>query len=303
MSDSPVAGSPGGGSLEVFVCVKWLDLRPEIDPVSGAVSTDHRRYGFSEADRAALEVGVRLAECAAGSVTIVSAAPAGADGALRELAACGAGRVVRLDLDEGGASRDVATGIATVVAAAGSIDPLAGSPRQAIVVCGDHSLDRGSGSVPGLVAHRLGWAQALGVLEVAEVAEGGVRVVRRLDGGRREHLEVPVPAVVSVEGSVETLRRASLSAVLAARTLEIEVTARVDSPLVDPAVISSEPIRPRARVFPAPTGDTALSRIVELTGALVERTPPRRVVAEPAEAAAAIVEQLGSWGYLHRASE
>ena len=32
-------------------------------------------------------------------------------------------------------------------------------------------------------------------------------LVRRLDGGRRELLEVEAPAVVSVEGSVATLRR------------------------------------------------------------------------------------------------
>ena len=41
-------------------------------------------------------------------------------------------------------------------------------------------------------------------------------------------------------------------------------------------------------------------RIVALTGALSERTPPRKVVAEPDEAAEAIVEQLRAWGYLER---
>ena len=42
----------------------------------------------------------------------------------------------------------------------------------------------------------------------------------------------------------------------------------------------------------------ALDRIVALTGALVDRNPPRTVVLDPSEAADAIVEQLRSWGYL-----
>ena len=288
----------GSRSLAVFVCVKWVDLRPEIDPVTGAVSVDHRRYGFSEADRAATEVGLHLAERSAGTVTLGCAAPEGADGALRELAASGASRVVRLDVEEGAAARDVSVGIAGVVAGRGGNDP-------ALVVCGDYSLDRGTGTVPGLVAHHLRCAQALGLIEVADAAPdevggdaGAVRVVRRLDAGRRAHLAVVAPAVISVEGSVRSLRRASLSAVLAARSLDIEVIDPMDSPLTEPAVISTAPIRPRARVNPAPSGDSALGRIIELTGALVERTPPRRVVAEPAEAAAVIVEQLRHWGYL-----
>jgi len=49
---------------------------------------------------------------------------------------------------------------------------------------------------------------------------------------------------------------------------------------------------------PAPTGGAAFSRVVQLTGALVDRTPPQVVEADPATAAALIVERLGEWGYL-----
>ena len=35
-----------------------------------------------------------------------------------------------------------------------------------------------------------------------------------------------------------------------------------------------------------------------LTGALVERTPPRRIEFDAPEAAEAILEQLRAWGYL-----
>ena len=92
------------------------------------------------------------------------------------------------------------------------------------MVCGDVSADRGSGSVPAFVAAELGVAQALGLVERRPAtATAARRVTRRLDGGRREVLAVTAPAVLSVEGAVARLRRASLPAELAARTAPIEV--------------------------------------------------------------------------------
>lgn len=267
----------------IVVCVKWVDLHPDIDPLTGAVTVDDRRRGFSAADQAAVEVALRLGEERATPVTLVCAAPEGADTALRDLAAAGVSAIVRIDLDDADPST-VGAAIASTIGA--DVD---------LVITGDHGLDRGSGAVPAFVAHHLGWAQALGLIAVG----GGspLRVVRRLDGGRREHLELHGPAVISVEGSVARLRRASMPGVLAARGLDIDVRhGHAASPAVH--VGPSQPVRPRARALPAPDGDRALARIVELTGAMVERTPPRRVEADGAAAAAEIVAQLRAWGYL-----
>ena len=60
----------------IAVCVKWVDLHPEIDPLTGVVTTEPRRSGFSDSDQAALEVGLRLAEGRGGSVVLISVAPA-----------------------------------------------------------------------------------------------------------------------------------------------------------------------------------------------------------------------------------
>jgi electron transfer flavoprotein beta subunit len=110
-------------------------------------------------------------------------------------------------------------------------------------------------------------------------------------------LSISAPAVISVEGSMATLRRATLTAVLAGAERPIEVVA---GPVAgrEPTVIETGPWRPRARSLPPPTGSNPRQRIIELTGALVERTPPRVVELEPAEAAEAIVAQLRDWGYL-----
>lgn len=272
----------------IVACVKWVDLHPEIDPLTGAVATDGRRAGVSMADRAALELALTLGDLRGEQVTIVAVASADAEAALRELAACGASGIVRVDAPEPPSSASVGASIAATVAASGDVS---------LVLAGDMSPDGGSGSVPGFVAHHLDWAQALGCVEVRPTA-AGLRAVRRLDGGRREVLSLAGPAVVSVEGAAAQLRRAPLSAVLATRTLPVVVVppARSDAATAGPG--PARPLRPRARALPAPSGDSARDRIVELTGALVDRTPPRHVTAEPEEAADVIVEQLREWGYL-----
>ena len=56
--------------------------------------------------------------------------------------------------------------------------------------------------------------------------------------------------------------------------------------------------RPPPRSLPAPEGTDAFERVVSLTGALEERTPPRVVELAPPQAAAEILRQLHRWGYL-----
>jgi electron transfer flavoprotein beta subunit len=273
----------------VAVAQKWVDHRPEVDPLTGAVRTDPRTSGASAADQAALEWALRAAEAWDGEVLVVSAGPADADAMLREALAAGAARAVRVDLPAGARSDDVAAGLAPVVAAAG------------LVLCGDWSLDRGSGSVPAFLAARLGAAQALGctALDIDPNRPGEVRAVRRLDGGRRERLVVRLPGVVSVEGGTIRLRRASLDMVLRARRAAVEDAAPArlahEPP---PAPVRRRPYRPRARALPPPPGLDARERILALTGALTERNPPQLLVLDPAAAADRILEQLRTWGYL-----
>lgn len=275
-------------SPTVVVCVNWIDLHPEVDALTGSVTTDERRGGFSDADRAALEVGLRLADARDGTVTIVSVAPSTADGALLELAASGAMDLIRIDGDPALGAAAIGRALAESIAHLHHVEA---------VLCGDLGSDWGSGAVPGYLAHHLGLPQALGVVEITSVLDP-IGVVRRLDGGRREVLSLAGPAVISVEGAVALLRRAPLRTVMEWRRRGVHVGGHAHPATTTMVAEVSGPIRPRARSFAPPHSERALDRIVELTGALVERTPPRTVDVGPAEAAAVIVEQLTAWGYL-----
>jgi electron transfer flavoprotein beta subunit len=306
----------------IGVCWKWTARRVDVDPLTGAVHEQPRSHGPSPADEAALETALRLA--APGEpVVVVCAGPPEAEAALRDALAAGATRAVRLDgLPADAPSDRVAAALAGVL----------GTVR--LVLTGDRSLDRGSGSVPAFVAAALGAQQALGAPAVEPIdpaptvggddrrgvtagsanravdravdpGDGGLLVTRRLDGGRRERVRVDAtegrPAVISVEGSAARLRRAPLPGVVAARTAAIEVAATGRGgarPGPAPAtLVRTGPHRPRARLRPAPADADPHARILALTGAMTDRTPPVLVHLEPAAAAQRILEQLRQWGY------
>jgi electron transfer flavoprotein beta subunit len=167
------------------------------------------------------------------------------------------------------------------------------------VVCGDYSTDRGSGTVPALIAARLDRGQALGLVDVRIVGES-LSVLRRLDGGRRERLSIAGPAVISVEGSVARLRRASLRGTLAAGEKRVDVWKYDGSGAVqrtsDP--IPTRPFRPRARVVPSPSGTTALDRVRQITDTSSSKGHGETVVLNPEDAAQRILSSLREWGYL-----
>jgi electron transfer flavoprotein beta subunit len=259
--------------MTVAVCLKW------IVPLEG----DDRFGVISPADQAALELALRLADLHGDEVLAATVGPVGAESALRLALACGAHRGVRVDGEDQLDSAQVAESLGAVVGG------------STWVCCGDYSLDRGTGSVPAFLADELACAQALGLIEVT-LESGRVHGLRRLDGGRRERIVAEAPCVLSLEGATLTLRRASLSATLAAERAEIEQRRR---PHRAGPMLATRPFRPRARVVDAPAGTAALERLQSVLaagGPHVSHHDP--IVLDPAQAARAILNALTDWGYM-----
>ncbi len=286
------AGGARLGPARLGVAMKWVDLRPEIDSLTGAVHTDARFSGASGADQAALELALQLGGTWGADVVVVCVGPAHSETMLREALAAGATQALRVNGDTAMPSQDVARALAETFKGLG-VD---------LVLCGDWSLDRGSGSVPAFLAGAMGFAQALGLVSIAPDGRSpcGLSAQRRLDGGRRERLRIQAPAIVSVESGAARLRRAPLTGVIEARKATIEVRpapAPVGAPHLAPTRVG--PYRPRARTLPPPSLTLSpRERVLALTGALVERTPPQTLVLEAPEAAERILDQLRTWGYL-----
>jgi electron transfer flavoprotein beta subunit len=253
----------------VAVLLKRVDLRPFIDPLSGAITADEHG-GMSAADECALELALRQAERAATGVVAVSAGGVAAEQVLRQAVEAGAVRAVRVELPAEAPSAAVASALAAEVRGC------------SWVWCGAYSLDRASGSVPAFVAGHLGAAQALGVAAVSADGADALVVERRLDGGRREVVRVDAPAVISVEAGVAPLRRAALASAIAANGAVIE---RHPAPVPDLLVSRRRAYRPRARVLPGPgPALAAWERAAALAGVHTQRSAPRVVRAGSEEA-------------------
>ena len=270
----------------IAAVLKWVDLRPDVDPLEGTVRHDDRTSGFSLADAAALECALLLGEAWQLPVAAITAGPPAAQGVLRDAAAFGPQRLVFVTADIDAPSEAIAEALAPLLDGA------------AVVCCGDYSADRGSGSVPAFLAHQLEAAQALGLTGLTPRTPGCLIAQRRLDGGRREHLQVTAPAVISVEPGAARLRRASLSGLLAAREAVIEVAEGAVTHGSRVQVMSTAPYRPRPKMLPPPHDPLPRARLLALTGALTERTLPRVVRASCDEAADELISYLKDKGYL-----
>ncbi len=307
----------------VVACLRICDLRAEVDPLTGSVTSDGFGLALSAADGAALEHALRLAEAWSGRVLAAASGPATIDPVLRSVAALGV-RVLRVGDEPGGpiaggpiaggpiAGGPAATagelaadehGLAAAIAAA-----LAPLGPVAAVLCGDRSPDRGTGAMPAFLAHELGAAQALGLVSVRpddDAAGSGHPALvaeRRLDGGWRERLRVPLPAVCSVEAAGVRLRTAPLAGSLAVESLNVPTTPgrhRGEPPGGAVRVGAPRPYSPPTRVVPPPVGDDPRLRILTLTGALVAHEPPTLVGPVGAdEAADHLLEFLARHGYV-----
>lgn len=280
----------------VVVVLRCTDPHAQVDALTGEVRADPRAAAAGPADRAALESGLRLVESAGGRCVAVTLAGSSADEVLREALACGAADVLRVDTGAEFDPRVPDSGAATAKTLTDAIRRRFGAPD--LVLAGDHSADRGTGTTPAFLAAEFGCAQALGLVELESGDDGRLRALRRLDRGRRERLAVPLPAVCSLEPAGVRLRTAPLPATLAARRTEIPVHHTRAEPS-ELRVRGASGYRPRAKELAAPAGASARQRVRELTGAQERRDPPRIVVTDdPAEAAEELLTFLRDNGYL-----
>lgn len=280
----------------VAVAIKPVAPVLDVDWATGRVRTDATRRLRTPSDGAALATALRIAAARDAEVLVVAVAGPSADEVLRQAIAEGAARALRVvigdtDLDERGpeeqwSSDEIAAALADVLGSA------------EVVVCGDASGDRGSGTVPARLAQLLARPQGLCLRDVA-VDGGSILGTRRLDGGRRERLSLEAPCVLSVEAQASAEPRAPLARLLASRDAQVGVRR------VDPAAGARRgdapgaavgPYRPRASDVAAPTSADPVLRAVELAGSLSRREPPEVLRLGPDDAAEAILERLERWG-------
>ncbi|MGO8760184.1 MAG: electron transfer flavoprotein subunit beta/FixA family protein [Terracidiphilus sp.] len=200
--------------MKIIVAIKQVPDRdaPVRIAASGKwIDETDVQWAMNEPDAYALEEALQLKEKHGGEVIVLSAGPERVGTTIREALAKGADRAIQVVCDDLNA-RD-ALGVARLLAAA--IQPE--SPD--LVLTGLQSEDLGSGQTGVIVAELLGLPHATLILHV-EKTDTGIQVKRELEEGWFQTVEMPLPAVLTIQSGGNKLRYATLMGIKRAKTKE-----------------------------------------------------------------------------------
>jgi electron transfer flavoprotein beta subunit len=201
--------------MKIVVAIKQVperDAQFRIDAQAKWIEEADLQFTLNESDAYALEEALQLREQHGGEVIVLSAGPERVGTTLREALAKGADRAIHIDCDDLGA-RD-ALGVAKLLAAAIQLE----SPD--LIMTGLQSEDLGLGQTGVILAELLALPHASLILHV-EKTEAGLKVKRELEEGWFQTVELPTPAVLTIQSGGNKLRYATLMGIKRAKTKEV----------------------------------------------------------------------------------
>jgi electron transfer flavoprotein beta subunit len=236
--DAPVRIASGG---------KWID------------ETD-LQWTMNEPDAYALEESLQLKEKHGGEVIVVSAGPERVGSTIREALAKGADRAIHILSDDLG-GRD-ALGVAKLLAAA--IKP----ENPDLVLTGLQSEDLGLGQTGVILAELLGLPHATLILRV-EKTDAGLKVKRELEEGWFQSIEMPLPAVLTMQSGGNKLRYATLMGIKRAKTKELRAVSAAEmgveaAPAVTLEQISAPRKQKSTQILPGSAKEAAAALVEKL---------------------------------------
>jgi electron transfer flavoprotein beta subunit len=207
--------------MKIAVCVKQVVTREwqlRVNESGSWIRDADASFELNEPDAYALEEALRLKEKQGGEVVVCCVGPARASQVLREALARGADRAIHVEV---GADAVASSDAATVAAqlAAGMRDE-----QFELVLTGLQSDDHGFGQVGVVLAALLDMPHATIIMEV-QVADGGLRVKRELEGGWFQWIALPLPALLTIQSGINQLRYATLKGIMGAKKKEIRKVA------------------------------------------------------------------------------
>jgi electron transfer flavoprotein beta subunit len=248
--------------MKIVVCIKQVPAKDAPLAITEGSWIRETDIGFemNEPDSYALEEALRLKEKHTGEVIAVSMGPERVKQTIKEALAKGADRGVHIAddkahmLDPLGAAKSLAAAIER--------------EKPDLVLTGLQSEDQGFGQTGVLLAELLGLPHATIIMQI-DAQGAGLRVKRELEAGWFQLVELPMPAMLTIQSGINKVRYATLKGIMAAKKKEIATINR------ESLGVKHEPTQHIVRIYvPSKTKKTEF-----LTGT-------------PKEAAAKLVEKL-----------
>jgi len=204
--------------VNIIVCIKQVPAKDAPLAIAGNwIRESDIGFEMNEPDSYALEEALRLKEKHGGEVVALSMGPERVKQTIKEALAKGADRGIHIaddqfaQLDPLGSANSLAAAI----------------KRQScdLVLTGLQSDDHGFGQTGVLLAGLLDWPHATIIMAI-EVQDRKMRLKRELEAGWFQHLECPLPAVLTIQSGINKVRYATLKGIMAAKKKEIVVITR-----------------------------------------------------------------------------
>jgi len=195
--------------MKVLVPVKRVidyNVKVRVKADNSGVELANVKMAMNPFDEIAVEQALRLKEAGgADEVVAVSIGPAQNQETIRTTLAMGADRGIHIE-----ASHDIEP-----LAVAKLLKAVVERENPGLVLVGKQAIDDDCNQTGQMLAALLGWAQGTFV-SALEVTGDKAKVVREVDGGL-EHLEISMPAIVSVDLRLNEPRYASLPNIMKAK--------------------------------------------------------------------------------------
>ena len=189
--------------MKILVCMKQVPQKdaPLKLNESGTWIREDVSYEVNEPDAYALEEALRQKEKHTGEVVVITAGPTRAQQVLREGLAKGADRAIHLEGTEfvGFDAFNTAKAFASAIK----------DEQFDMIFTGLQSDDYGYAQTGVILAELVGWPHATIIMQI-EKNESGIRVKRELESGFFQHVEMPLPAVLTIQSGINKLRYATL---------------------------------------------------------------------------------------------
>src|ERR1700686_2713918 len=194
---------PGRLVLNILVCMKQVPQKDAPLKLNERATWVREDVGYevNEPDAYALEEALRQREKNGGEVVAITAGPARAQQVLREALAKGADRAIHLD-DPGFVGLDAFN---TARAFAAAIK----DEKFDLIFTGLQSDDYGFAQTGVILSELMGWPHATIIMQI-EKRDSGIRVKRELEAGYFQFVDMPVPAVLTIQSGINKLRYATL---------------------------------------------------------------------------------------------
>jgi len=189
--------------VKILVCMKQVPQKdaPLKLNESGTWIREDLSYEVNEPDAYALEEALRQKEKHSGEVVVITSGPARASQVLREALAKGADRAIHLE-------DNAFVGLDAFNTARAFSDAIK-DEKFDLIFTGLQSDDYGYAQTGVILAELLGWPHATIIMQI-EKQDGGIRVKRELEAGYFQYVDMPLPAVLTIQSGINKLRYATL---------------------------------------------------------------------------------------------